>query len=32
VDNTGFGWKTEALIQAKDIVPEMKCKMERPRG
>jgi branched-chain amino acid transport system substrate-binding protein len=30
VDNTGFGWKTEGLIAAKDIVPEMKCRMERP--
>jgi branched-chain amino acid transport system substrate-binding protein len=27
---TGYGWKTEALVQAKDTVPPMKCKMERP--
>ncbi len=29
-EGTGYGWKTEALIPAKDIVPQMKCKMERP--
>lgn len=30
VDNTGFGWKTEALIPAKSIEPELKCRMQRP--
>jgi branched-chain amino acid transport system substrate-binding protein len=30
-EGTGYGWKTEALIQAKDTVPTMKCQMERPR-
>ena len=30
VDGTGFGWKTEALIAAKDNVPPMKCSMQRP--
>jgi branched-chain amino acid transport system substrate-binding protein len=30
VDGSGFGWKTEALIEAKDTVPPMKCQMERP--
>lgn len=29
-EGTGFGWKTEALIEAKDIVPPIKCQMERP--
>ena len=29
-EGTGYGWKTEALIQAKDTVPPMKCQMERP--
>ena len=29
-ENTGFGWKTEAKVEAKDAVPAMKCKMERP--
>lgn len=30
VDGTGFGWKTEALIAAKDNVPPVKCSMQRP--
>lgn len=30
-EGTGYGWKTEALIQAKDTVPPMKCQMERPQ-
>ncbi len=30
-EGTGYGWKTEALIQAKDTVPSMKCQMERPQ-
>ncbi len=30
VDGTGYGWKTEALIEAKDNVPPMSCSMERP--
>ena len=29
-EGTGYGWKTEALIEAKDNVPAMKCSMERP--
>ncbi len=29
-EKTGYGWKTEAFIEAKDIVPPMKCQMERP--
>jgi branched-chain amino acid transport system substrate-binding protein len=29
-EGTGYGWKTEALIEAKDNIPPMKCSMERP--
>jgi branched-chain amino acid transport system substrate-binding protein len=29
-EGTGYGWKTEALIEAKDNVPPIRCKMERP--
>ena len=29
-ERTGFGWKTEALIEAKDTVPQVNCRMERP--
>lgn len=29
-ENTGYGWKTDALVQAKDAVPEVKCQMQRP--
>ena len=29
-EGTGYGWKTEALIPAKDTVPPIKCRMERP--
>jgi branched-chain amino acid transport system substrate-binding protein len=29
-EGTGYGWRTEALIEAKDIVPPIKCQMERP--
>ena len=29
-EKTGYGWKTEAFIDARDIVPPMKCQMERP--
>jgi len=29
-EGTGYGWKTDALIEAKDIVPPIKCQMERP--
>lgn len=31
VDGTGYGWKTETLIEAKDNVPPMTCRMERPQ-
>ena len=27
---TGYGWKTEALIEAKDVVPAVNCQMDRP--
>ena len=30
VEGTGFGWKTDALIEAKSIAPAVKCQMERP--
>ncbi len=30
VDGTGYGWKTESLMEAKDNIPPMNCKMERP--
>ncbi|MEO8166504.1 MAG: branched-chain amino acid ABC transporter substrate-binding protein [Betaproteobacteria bacterium] len=29
-ENTGFGWKTELLVPAKDSVPPLNCQMERP--
>ena len=31
-EGTGYGWKMETLIQAKDMIPPMKCSMERPPG
>lgn len=30
VEGTGYGWKNEALLEAKDNIPSMKCSMERP--
>jgi branched-chain amino acid transport system substrate-binding protein len=30
VEATGYGWKTEALIEAKDNVPPIRCQMDRP--
>ena len=29
-EGTGYGWKTEALFEAKDVIPPLKCQMERP--
>lgn len=29
-EGTGYGWKTEILVEAQNIVPPMKCQMERP--
>ena len=29
-EGTGYGWKTDAIIEAKDNVPPVKCQMERP--
>lgn len=29
-EGTGYGWKTETLIEAKDTVPPMNCQMDRP--
>ena len=32
-ENTGFGWKTEMLVPAKDNVPpRVRCQMERPQN
>lgn len=30
IEGTGFGWKTEKLIAADDLVPPIKCQMVRP--
>ncbi|HZP92131.1 MAG TPA: branched-chain amino acid ABC transporter substrate-binding protein [Burkholderiales bacterium] len=30
VEGTGYGWKTEVLVEAKDNIPPVKCTMERP--
>jgi branched-chain amino acid transport system substrate-binding protein len=29
-EKTGYGWKTDSLIAAKDTVSNVKCQMERP--
>lgn len=29
-EDSGYGWKLEAKVDAKDAVPEMKCAMQRP--
>ena len=29
-EGSGYGWHTEALIPAREIVPPIKCQMERP--
>lgn len=29
-ERTGYGWKTEALIEAKDTATPVKCRMQRP--
>jgi len=29
-EGTGYGWKTDVLVAAKDTVPAVKCQMERP--
>ena len=29
-EGSGYGWKMEALIPAKDVVPPLNCQMERP--
>ena len=29
-EKTGYGWKTELFIEAGNIVPPLKCQMERP--
>ena len=30
-ENSGYGWKSDMLVAAKDTVPAVKCTMERPR-
>src|SRR5258706_5293315 len=30
VEGTGYGWKTDAVFSAKDMVPPVRCAMERP--
>src|SRR6266446_8157707 len=30
VEGTGYGWKTEVLVGAKDTIPPIRCQMERP--
>ena len=29
-EKTGYGWRTDAFIDAKDTVPPVRCQMERP--
>jgi len=29
-EKTGYGWKTDTLIAAKDTVSNVKCQMDRP--
>jgi branched-chain amino acid transport system substrate-binding protein len=29
-EGTGYGWRTDALIEAKSNVPPMRCQMQRP--
>ena len=29
-EDTGFGWKIESRVDAKDAIPEMRCTMQRP--
>ena len=29
-EGTGYGWKTDVLMSAKDTAPAIKCKMDRP--
>lgn len=29
-EDTGFGWKTESMIDGKENIPPVKCRMERP--
>ena len=30
VEGTGYGWKTDVIFSAKDMVPPVRCAMERP--
>ncbi len=31
IEGTGYGWKTDVVFNAKDVVPLVRCAMERPR-
>jgi branched-chain amino acid transport system substrate-binding protein len=30
IEGTGYGWKTDAVLNAQDVVPPVRCAMERP--
>lgn len=30
VEGTGYGWKTEVVLSAKEVIPPVRCAMERP--
>jgi len=30
VEDTGLGWKTLAKVEGRDVVPPIKCTVERP--
>jgi branched-chain amino acid transport system substrate-binding protein len=29
-EGTGFGWRTDQIVDANDTVPPVRCRMERP--
>jgi branched-chain amino acid transport system substrate-binding protein len=30
IEGTGYGWKTETIVEAKDLIPPQRCSMLRP--
>ena len=32
IEGTGYGWKTDVVVPAKDMVPPLRCTMARPPG
>ena len=30
IEGTGYGWKTEAVLSPNDVLPPVRCQMERP--